>query len=505
MRTALEHRWQAALGIACGLGLGSAIAWMRNAEMKYVVALAGGLLFLVALLMARRAERLCLLAFVAAIPLPMHAFLYKLDPMHAGGALGAYLVAADLPLAGMYLFWFLDWARGAAGPRPRPLRYAVFLLPFLLFSGMSIAWSSHPVWAVCEWLRWVKVLLIVIYAARRLRREDIPACTWTLMASACLESAIATMQSLTHSNLGLDKLGVFGAGGEQAVTQQLATGGMLFRGSALTGHPNFLATYLLLTLPMLALVGLMERRPLRKVLWYGGFLVCLAGLAGTMSRAAWVSFAIAAALAFAAAVAQHLIPIKRSAILLLSALAIAGIAGLSLQNLILERFHADWNESWKLRVELNEAAMAMAQDHLVGGVGLNNYTAEFPQYDPEMADLMMKMDNMLTVVHNTYLLIWAEVGTLGLAAFACFVGGAFWRGGRALHSMAPKDRALALGILAGIFGALLFDLTEISLWMEIGMYSLGFWIGVLEPLSGTRVYQPAPVAVSPMREAVLQS
>jgi putative inorganic carbon (HCO3(-)) transporter len=499
MKSALEI----GVGLACGIGLGSVLGWERNAEMKYVAPLIGLILLLIAILAFRRAERICLAAFIAAVPFPMHAFLLKLDPMHGGGALGIYIMGADLPLVVLYLCWFFDRNKDAFDQPPRSSRHALYLVPFVLFSTLSVAWSPHPLWAVCEILRWLKVLLILIYAAKRLRREDIPFCAWVLMGSAGLQSAIAILQSVKHSNLGLDKLGVFGKGGEEAVTQSLDSGVQLFRGTGLTGHPNFLASYLLLSLPIFAMLALVEKRPWLKASWCGGFLVSFAGLCSTMSRAAWVSFLIAGLFLFFVAVAQSLISVRRATFLALSALAIAGVLGLSFSDFIRERFKGDWSESWKLRVELNEAAIAMAQDHVIGGVGSNNFTAEFPQYDPSMANIMLEIDNMYTVVHNVYLLVWAEVGTIGLAAYAFFFIATFVRGARSLRSMNSRDRALTLGILAGVFGAMMFDLTEISLTMEICMYSLAFWIGALEPLSTSRRVGIIAIARPRVRESWL--
>jgi O-antigen ligase len=506
MQSSVKRRYTTVLGVACGIGLGSALGLAGSAQIKYAAALLLGVLFILALAVFRSTERLCLIAFMFTVPFPMHAFLLRLDPMHGGGALGIYLVAADLPLIVLYLCWFFDWRLGVSDPRRRSNKYVYLLVPFLLVSGLSVVWSSEPLWAVCEWLRWFKVFLILAYAAKRLRTEDISICAWAMAGSASLQSVIAVLQSVKHSNLGLDKLGVFGAGGVQAVTQDLETVGTLFRGSALTGHPNFLASYLLLALPMFALIALVERRPWQRAAWYGAFLLCLAGIASTMSRAAWISFLISATLAFFASIGLSLMPIKRAAILLLLSLGIAGVVGLSMADVIRERFRADWSESWKLRVELNEAAIAMAQDHLIGGVGLNNFTAYFPQYDPHMADTMMQIDNMLTVVHNVYLLVWVEVGTVGLAAYALFFLGVFWLGGSSLSGMTMANRALALGILAGVLGAMMFDLTEISLWMEIMMYSMAFWIGALEPLAAsqpTRIYamDPRRLQASNLRRA----
>jgi len=503
MKSALEENWQIGLGVACGIGLGCVLGWARNAEMKYVIPLVGGILLLLAMVAFRRAEQICLAAFIAAIPFPMHAFLLKLDPMHGGGALGIYIMGADLPLVLLYICWFFDRKRGTFEQPPRSTRYALYLVPFLLFSGLSVAWSPHPLWAACEVLRWLKVLLILIYATKRLRRENILFCAWVLMGSTCLQSAIAILQSVKHSNLGLDKLGVFGKGGEEAVTQSLDSGTQLFRGTGLTGHPNFLASYLLLSLPIFVMLALVEKRPWPKALWCGGFLLSFGGLCSTMSRAAWVSFLIAGTLLFFLSIAQSLISVKRATFLALSALAIAGILGLSFSEFIRERFQGDWSESWKLRVELNEAAIGMARDHPIGGVGSNNFTAEFPQYDPSMADIMLKIDNMYTVVHNVYLLVWAEVGTIGLAAYAFFFVAVFVRGTKALRSMNPRDRALTLGIFTGVLGAMMFDLTEISLWMEICMYSLAFWIGVLEPLSTSMRVEIIAIARPRIRESRL--
>jgi O-antigen ligase len=202
-----------------------------------------------------------------------------------------------------------------------------------------------------------------------------------------------------------------------------------------------------------------------------------------MSRAAWVSFLIASTIGFICAVSQSVIHVKKAIMLSMVVLLTAGVLTLSFSSLIIKRFESDFSASWELRVQLNKTALAIAGDHPVGGVGLNNYTLVYPDYDPAFADQMLAMDDMLTVVHNVYLLILAEAGALGLAAFLAFYLGVFLRTASNLKRMSRFSRALALGILCGILGAMLCDLTEISLIFEVTMYTIPFLVGMLEVLA----------------------
>src|SRR5579872_6660321 len=160
----LMRKWKVAFGALAGLVVGSCIGLVGNLPVKEWAPLFLAGAFLLFLALAREPERWCLFAFLVVTPLPMHAFLLKLSPLHGGGALGIYLMAADLPMLLLYCYWFLDWARKRNGGQRRPNRFIVALIPFLVVSGLSIVYSVRPLWAVCEWLRWIKVLLILIYA-----------------------------------------------------------------------------------------------------------------------------------------------------------------------------------------------------------------------------------------------------------------------------------------------------------------------------------------------------
>jgi putative inorganic carbon (hco3(-)) transporter len=476
-----ESRVRLVAGIGFGLAAGSLVALARDANLKMGVPALLGLIFLLLIAVCEQRERLCMFLFLITAPLPMHGFIRKLEPLHGGGALGIYLMAADLPLIFLYAFWLYDWALNRDSPAVRSNRFVTMLLPFLGVGALSITYSVNPLWALCEWLRWIKVSLILLYVTKRLRFADLKFCAHSLAFSSVVQSALAIAQSVRKSNLGLDRLGFLGAAGQEALTQTLAGNELLFRGSALTGHPNFLASYLLLLVPIFGLSGLVESNRRHQAMWLIVMLISLGGLASTMSRAAWASCAVGCAIALIGAVWFSIMSLRHLTIILALMVTAAGVVVISpFGDLAFKRFQADFSESWRIRVEMNRSALSMAQDHPLFGVGLNNYTIVYPNYNPQFANLMLEMNDMLTVVHNSYLLILAEVGGVGLAAYLAFYFASVIMGFMLLHQMSRWSRALSLGIICGIISALLFDLTEVSLWMEITMYTIAVLVGMLE-------------------------
>jgi len=474
----LPHNWRELLAASiCGLIFSAAIvAAATLSAAAYVIAIAA-LVFAFLLLRSKDPEAWCLFAFWMAVPLPMHAFVLKLDPLHGGGALGIYLVAADLPLLLLLLFWML---RPSNLPAPlRDRRYVLAIVPFLAWSSLSVFYGARPLWAFCEWVRWLKFALILCYAAYGLRRRHVELCVWSIACSIGVQAGLGILQEIFKSNLGLDKFGLFGSGAEQEVRQELVTGSVVFRGSGLTGHPNFLAAFLLLLLPVFALLALAEDAYWKRVAWYGTALVGLGGLLATMSRAAWVAVLIAGAVALMLAAGYGVIHLRRFVIIMIVGCSFAGVLSLAFSDLIISRFRSDWSESWDLRLDLARAATDMALDNVVAGVGLNNYTVVYPQYDPAFADKMIQMDDMITAVHNTALLVWAEVGTVGLAAYLFFYEAVFVAAFKKLRATTVWERALTIGVLCGIIAAMAFDLSEICLWADVALYVIAFLVGLV--------------------------
>jgi O-antigen ligase len=91
--------------------------------------------------------------------------------------------------------------------------------------------------------------------------------------------------------------------------------------------------------------------------------------------------------------------------------------------IIERRFTHDDYKSAASRMPLNKAAWSIVKQRPVVGIGLNNFSEVFKKYDTTGHSRIFK--GYKQVVHNLYLWIWAEVGTLGLVAFLAMFGGTF--------------------------------------------------------------------------------
>jgi putative inorganic carbon (hco3(-)) transporter len=469
------------IGVAVSGGLAAtALVTVASSSPKALGSALVSLAFVIAVTLSRHRGRLCVLALVVLAPLPMHAFLVKLEPLHNGGALGVYIKPADIPLLLLYVGWLLEAAVHRRTAEARSSKYALVFLPFLFLGGLSISYSEEPVWAFAEWTRWVKFAAILFYAVNRVPTEDIEFCIKAVAASAALESTIALLQTAMRSNLGLDRLGIRSA---EAFMQSLGDGVQVVRGGGVSGHPNLLGSYLVLCVPIFLMLMLVDRRRLSRAIWATTAVLAIGGLGVTMSRAAWVAGGIALALAAMLTLAYRLIDVKRALRLTAVSLAIAGSVAAAFYPYIMKRWHSDFSDSWALRKELNQTALEIVSDHPVFGVGLNNYTIVYPRYAHYRAWLMVEQDGLLTVAHNLYLLIWSELGTLGLAAFAFFWIAIAGFGLVSMSRAGPIPQAVIGGVLAGNLGLLLGDVAGFSFWTDINLYTSALLIGLLEPLS----------------------
>jgi O-antigen ligase len=83
----------------------------------------------------------------------------------------------------------------------------------------------------------------------------------------------------------------------------------------------------------------------------------------------------------------------------------------------------------------------MIRDRLWLGVGFGNYEAAYPRY------ALMRWPMALGHAHNYYLNLAAELGIVGLAAYALFWASAVWQLIRLLRRLGPAERGVALGLL----------------------------------------------------------
>jgi len=115
-----------------------------------------------------------------------------------------------------------------------------------------------------------------------------------------------------------------------------------------------------------------------------------------------------------------------------------------------ERLQYGKDKSFSWRLDTYRQGIEMVRDHPLLGVGTGNYLAEYHNYLSETPNLSRYFMGWL---HNSYLQIWAENGTIGLGVFLIFFLTIFFGLLTAyLNAVDVEMKALSLGLLTAFSG-----------------------------------------------------
>lgn len=122
----------------------------------------------------------------------------------------------------------------------------------------------------------------------------------------------------------------------------------------------------------------------------------------------------------------------------------------------------DAERSAEQRYQLAQVALRIAKDHPLLGVGVGTYQEAHARYAARLK-AQFPIAGGRRDAHNTWLLLWAETGIVGLLLFVCLLGTVSWhavrRGAATRHgeSDVAVAQILALGLfafcVAGTFGS----------------------------------------------------
>jgi len=285
----------------------------------------------------------------------------------------------------------------------------------------------------------------------------------TVVAEPALLFALSTRVITTRQQArrvadGLILAGVLAALwgiGQFWLGQGIITAEGVWRVRAAYPSPNNLGLFLERTLPLAAALALGEQRRRERGLYALAALITGLGLVLTFSRGAWLGLGVA--LLFLGAWRGL------GALLAVVAMLIAGLLALVPLGRV-ERFSSlfDFQEGTTfLRLKLWQAALRMALDHPLQGVGLDNFLYKYPDYRlPEAW-----AEPNLSHPHNIILDWWLRLGALGLLALAALLVDFFHRAWRALASTNADVRALAAGLTASMVAALTHGLIDNSYFL----------------------------------------
>jgi putative inorganic carbon (hco3(-)) transporter len=375
---------------------------------------------------------------------------------------GFLIYVSQIPLL---LLLLVDGYRWLLEGRPfaRILHGKGPLLGFFLLCSVSLFTARDSLFASFDLFALVGSILLFGYMASAIENQrHLRLIVAPLIVGMTLQSLIAVLQALTSSSLGLEFLG---AG---KILDSYAGLALISRAGGTLGHPNSMALFLDLLLPLNLSLLFCPMKRSQRLLLVGTLVIGIAGLSATLSRGGLFStFLVFSFLLFYQGKKRLGFFQIVTYMTLLSTIALAAI--LLTSNPIQKRFlKEDYGNAFG-RVVLMRAAVGLIQDNPVLGVGLNHYTQVSRAFDQSPEQIVSTWN---TPVHNLLLFVAGETGLVGLGFFLAFVYAVLrsvWCG-RA--SPEPFLSSCALGFFGGLVAFLIHSQVDYCHWTHFSP----FWL-----------------------------
>ncbi len=302
----------------------------------------------------------------------------------------------------------------------------------LLFSSFYSGYRYAGVSALERLLLFIALYLVGLYAGR----DNLELVFKAISISTAVLSAILIVQYITCGKL------TFGA-----------------------GNPNLLAGYLILIIPLLA-SELSRRRNLPNLII---FLLTIATLFLTHSRAAWAALFISLPLFFYPYLRKEKRLVKGLSIAFFL-IAIFFLAAFSLKTL-----------STDVRPLIWRGTVGMIKEHPIRGWGIGRYSVYYPGYRIAEYFLHPQAATVTEHAHSEFLEVTAEAGFIGLFAFLSIIAALFWTSKELLKA---KETGLSsIGLAVGLIAFLVHN--SMSIGMRFILPGGFFWfsLGLLGGIS----------------------
>jgi len=283
-------------------------------------------------------------------------------------------------------------------------------LLILGFVGVNILMAVNPWVAGYKWLRVFQLLITFFYFRenKKVIKENL---VKVIPCWVILESLLAVAQIAKNGSLN----GIFYWLGERSfsfntigIAQMSVLGRGLIRAYGTFSHPNSLAGFLLVVL----LLWYWLREKINKTWWWVVFWLGLLGIMVSGSRTIWV-LVLGLIFWFLLKNIKNRLQIASLVFLILGVI----IFGLRLINM--EYQMSDFLGGWDSngigkRIQLNVAGLKMIKESSLFGVGLGNFLVRLPEFQNNNGIFWLQP------VHNILILVWSEIGILGLSLMFLF-------------------------------------------------------------------------------------
>ncbi len=408
---------QVFLAVIVAFVVAASVVAIFSAKKVFAIAIFGVIGLLALLYISGNPRLFCLWGLILSAPISLGKRFFPIP--HMGGA-GSYSIElVDVFILALMFFIFRDFKWGKI--KSIRISRATFYWSALILLGIfSVALGPFRHIPAQEVFRMIKLLLLYLVVINELMRvKQFMHVLGALTVSVAIQGLAGIIQYVFKIDLHLQALGEASQEAINIVSKAtyLSSGGT-YRISALLGHPNFLAAFMALLLPVLiaSLFGKIKL-PYKIAIAISTVMGGIA-LVFTLSRAGWVSFA----LAFGILILMSFYHFKMRRRFLFARIALIVsvlIIGIAFSGPILKRVTQSDPNALSFRFEWNEIAWKMVAEKPVLGFGLNSFVFQMIPYSKykTLENMRDRLGDVLPVVHNIYLLTWSEQGTLGMLFF----------------------------------------------------------------------------------------
>lgn len=426
-----------------------------------------------------RTLMLLALAFGLSLNISITFLLHDQTPgLHQLNVSGAFGVTVTVVLIAATILLAQQLVARRGVMLPVGLLWPWFLFAAVGAASLLVAVDTRLV--ILELVR-LALLLLIVVAVANLKPEEVRPFLLFLALSVAVQASIAIAQFVTQRDLGLAFLG------EEELAVETIEFRAQVRSTGTIGHPNILAYFFELLLPLMVAQVMAVRSAGERLVYLAALGLGLGGLLVTLSRAGWMTMALMLPLVVLLVGRRRLLT-DRALLVGAGLAAMLVLAAALVGPLVLERITGDDAGSFSHRATFNEGARDLISQSPWLGHGLNNFGPAFALFDTTSGYRLFREVNH--VVHNMFLLVAGEVGLIGLAVFLLAFGLALWRCLRVFR-LDPDGIAgtAALGIGTGLVAQLLHGLVDpgfrISLPVSQLIFCLFGLIAALEVLVHT--------------------
>lgn len=354
----------------------------------------------------RNIKMFLLLTGIVSLPFRTTYTLIDVGP-YIGWTNGINIALSDVSFICLYIYLLITRTRFEGISKRLVVALALFVTSVFL-SLVNTTWARVSLFEAMMVVQVFFLYYVVMTAAIETPKE-LRLVILMLMLSLIVQGAFGTVQYLTGREFDVFKTGT-------PVTEETPEG-LVTRALGTVGKPNGLAMYVTPLILLVTAILMRSRGFYRKL---GIVAVSAGGLAllFSFSRGGWLAFAVAFMVLLFGFVRGGYVS-TRGAIL---AFLAAGVVAIIFFPLIQARLISpEGSEAALDRVYLIKIAWNMIKESPILGIGANTFMSVVNTYTrgPELSDVYLHM------VHNQYLLVFAETGIVGILAFlwlliACF-------------------------------------------------------------------------------------